>query len=126
MVQPKRSFAANMTDRPAMYLQMVRSYSSAATSEVSEHVAHQTWTKVTGEVDGVSGLPSEARTDAENEEEHRASGTKVSGGVVALVTNGEDDKHEDPAGDELGEELARLGQERGRIRAEMPAVAFFD
>lgn len=79
-------------------------------SAVAQEIRHQSWTKVTGQVDGISGFPAEAGTDTENDEEEtqRCQWARTD---VALILQGVDHEHEQRAGDEFGEELTRLGHE---------------
>lgn len=63
---------------------------------VAESGAHQPRPKVTGEVDGVSGLPSETSTDAKDHEEETEGG-EVARAQVAVVIKGVDEKHQDCA-----------------------------
>ena len=83
---------------------------------VSNEVAEQSWTEVSRQIDSIACLPAERRTNSKNqEEEHQRS--EVAGAKVRIVLQGEDHEHQHRAGDELGEELARLGHERLRVGA---------
>lgn len=83
---------------------------------ISNHERHQSGAKVTSKVDGITSLPAEASANAKDEEEE-AKRHQVSGSNVVGIGQGEDDEHEDAAGDELGEEHARPSHERSWIRA---------
>ena len=84
---------------------------------VAEEIAHESWPEVARQVDGVAGLPAEAGADAEDDEEE-TQGREGPGADVAVVLEGVDAEHEQRAGDEFGEELARLGHEGGGVGAE--------
>lgn len=84
---------------------------------VSNHIGHQSRTKVTSQVDGIARLPAKARADAKDEEE-QAQRHQVPSANVVRIGQGEDAEHEDAAGDELGEEHAGPGHEGRRVRAE--------
>ncbi|GMG02961.1 unnamed protein product [Aspergillus oryzae var. brunneus] len=72
-----------------------------------------------GEERTVTGLPTEAGADAEDDEEE-GEGREGAGAEIGVVFQGEDHEHEDGAGDEFREELARLGHEGGWVGAEDP------
>lgn len=84
---------------------------------ISNHVGNQSRTKVSSQIDRISGLPAKAGTDAENDKEEckRKQGTSPE---IVIVLEGEDHEHKDGAGDELGEELACPRHEGGRVCAE--------
>lgn len=84
---------------------------------VSNHVRNKTGPKVTSQVDGVAGLPAEARANAEDQEE-QTQWKERSGANVAVVDQGENHKLQDGAGDELGKEHSCARHEGGGIRAE--------
>jgi len=84
---------------------------------VTDHVGDETWTEITSQVDGIAGLPSEASTDTEDDEEE-AERTKVTSTDVTAVCKSVDKEHKESAGNELGEKLASLGHEWLRVCAE--------
>lgn len=86
---------------------------------VSQKVRRQSRSKVSRQIDRISRLPSKARADAKDQEEQRQRGQRPRPQVV-VVFQRKDHEHQDRTGDELGEELARLGHEFGRVRAEYP------
>lgn len=83
---------------------------------ISNHERHQSGTKVTSKVDGITSLPTEAGTNTKDEEEE-AERHQVSSSNVVRVGQGEDAEHEDAAGNEFGEEHACPGHESGRVCA---------
>lgn len=84
---------------------------------IANHVRDESWTKVTSEVDGISGFPAEASTDSKDDEEE-AEWSEWASANVSVVLKRVDQEHKEGAGDELGEELARLGHEFGGVGAE--------
>jgi len=84
---------------------------------VSERVRGHTWTKVSCKVDGVAGLPAEAGSNAENDEEQTERGQRT-GADVAVVFQSVDEEHQERAGDEFREEHARPRHELGWVGAE--------
>lgn len=87
---------------------------------ITQEIGHESRTKVTRQVDGVTCFPAEACADSEDDEEETEWG-QVASAHVLVVEQDIDQEHQDGAGDELGEELSRLGHERGRICAENPS-----
>ena len=84
---------------------------------VANHVRNKTGAKVTSQVNGVASLPTEASANTEDQEEE-AQGHQGASTNVSTVGEGEDDKLQDGASDELGEEHAGPGHESSGIGAE--------
>lgn len=84
---------------------------------ISNHIRDQSWTKVTSQIDRISSFPTETRTDSKDDEKE-SEWCKIASAKVAIVLEGVDQEHQEGAGDEFGEELARLCHERRRICAE--------
>ena len=53
---------------------------------VANHVGHQTWAKITSQVDSISGFPPEASSNTKDDKE-QAKWRQVSGSNVAIVLN---------------------------------------
>ena len=88
---------------------------------VSQRTAHQSWSKITGKVDGISCLPAKASADAEYQEEQpqwkpRPRCRELP--LVAIILQRNDDKYQDRAGDEFVKEHASLRHVRLRVCAE--------
>ncbi|KAG7119882.1 Chorismate synthase like protein [Verticillium longisporum] len=84
---------------------------------VTEDVRHETRAKVTGEVNGIAGLPAKARANAEDDEEH-GQREEGSGRHAVLVDQGVHDELENRTRQELGPPLSRGVHEIGGVRAE--------
>jgi hypothetical protein len=84
---------------------------------VSKHVRNKTRTKVTGKVDSVTSLPTEAGTDAKDQEE-QTKGHELSGANVVVIGHGVNAHHQDGRGNDFGEEHASAGHERSGVCAE--------
>ncbi len=77
---------------------------------VAYGIRHKPWTKITGQVDGITGFPPKTRSKSENEEEQtkREPLVTLRNTIVAGVLQGENNKHEQCARNEFGKELTRL------------------
>lgn len=84
---------------------------------VSQHVRDQSRAKIPSQVDGIASLPAEASANPEDHEE-QTEWCEVAGTEISVVLEGVDQEHQKPTGDELGEELSRLGHERCGVGAE--------
>lgn len=84
---------------------------------ISNPVSKQSGTEISSQINGISSLPTESSTNAKDQEEQRKR-YEVPGSEIRIVLEREDDKHQHRAGDDFRENLARLGQEGLRIRAE--------
>lgn len=73
--------------------------------------------KIPSKINGISSFPTERRSDPENQEEQH-QWHQVTSSQIALVLECEDDKYQNSRRDNLGEDLARLCQERLRICVE--------
>ena len=60
---------------------------------IPDHVAHEPWPEVTGEVDRIAGLPAETRANSEDDEEEAQRG-EVTGADIPVVLEGVDTEHE--------------------------------
>lgn len=90
---------------------------------IPQTVTHQPRPKVPRQVDRIARLPPETRPQPKNEEEQREREQLARTGLphrarVRVVLERKDDKHEDAAGNELAEELARFREEGLRVGAE--------
>lgn len=84
---------------------------------IAKNVRNQTRTEVTSQVDGIASLPTEASTDAEDEEEER-QGEELAGIAIFGIGQGENDEHENAGCDKLGKPHRGTRHELGGIRAE--------
>lgn len=87
---------------------------------IAHSIAHQPRSKVPRQVDSIPSIPPEASPKSEDQEEQREwepapRSTELA--LIAIILQRKDDKHEDGAGDELAEELARFRQVGLRVRA---------
>lgn len=87
---------------------------------VSDHVRHQPRPKISSQVDGIAGFPTEAGAQSKDEEEQteREPFIRLSHADIRVVLQREDNKHQDRARNELREELARFRYEGLWVRAE--------
>lgn len=86
---------------------------------ITDKIRKQSRPKVSSQIDSVARLPAQRGTDAEDQKEQRER-DHVAGPEVRVVLDGENHKDEDGARDDLGEELARRGQEGLGVRAKDP------
>jgi hypothetical protein len=99
---------------------------------ISEHVRHQSRTKVSSEINRIASFPAtvqrgtalaphiqktlrsrhdlQASTNSKDDKE-QSQRNKISGSKIPVVFERVDQEHQDRAGDEFGEELASLGHE---------------
>lgn len=84
---------------------------------IAKHVRHEPRSEVTSEINSIASLPTEASTNAKDEE-HEAQRQQRSGANVVAIDEGEDGELENGAGNDLGEEHAGSRHELGRIGAE--------
>lgn len=84
---------------------------------VSQQVRHQSWTKVSGKINGIAGFPTEAGTNPKNDEE-QAERREVSRTDIAVIFQGVDQEHQQHTPNEFAEEHAGGGHELGWVGAE--------
>ena len=84
---------------------------------ISKSVAHNSWAKVTGQVDSISGLPTEACTNTEDDKE-QTERREVAGTNVRIVLECVNAEHEDCASDEFRKEHAGARHECRGVGAE--------
>lgn len=84
---------------------------------ITEEVRHQSWAEITSQVDSITGLPTEASTNTEDDEEETERCQWTSSNV-SLVLECVDHEHEKPTCDEFVEEHAGACHELGRVCAE--------
>lgn len=84
---------------------------------IANKVGDESRAKITSQVDGVTGFPAQASTNAKDEEE-QGKGEHLASANVVVIDQGENDKLENRGGQEFGEEHASAGHEGSRICAE--------
>lgn len=83
----------------------------------TQEVRHQPRTEIPRQINSISRLPPKASADTEDDKEQPQRRQRPSSDIP-IVLERIDQKHQQRARDELGEELPRLGHELGRVRAE--------
>ena len=71
---------------------------------VTQKVGHETWSKITGKVDSITGFPTEACTNSKDDKE-QAKRCKRASTDVSVVFQSVDQEHKECAGNEFGEKL---------------------
>lgn len=84
---------------------------------IPQHIRHQPGPKVPRQINRIPGLPPKASSNTKDDKEQsqRRQGPRAE---IPIVLQREDHEHEDRARQELGEELARLRHELGRVGTE--------
>lgn len=93
---------------------------------VADKVRDEARTKVTGQVDGITSLPTEASANAKDEEEEpQGEHAHVRAIEVVRIGEAKNDELENAACDKLGEEHAGSGHEGSGICAEQASGGVF-
>lgn len=77
---------------------------------ITDKVGEQSRTKVSSEIDRITRFPTQGCTDSKNQEKQR-EGDQIARSQIGVVLDGENDKDQDGARDDLGKELSGFGEE---------------